>query len=398
METNVSDVLLECGIGYGKTFVGALFITHSVQKYPDRNFMIVSRDIPQFKKAVYPELMKAFDIWNYQEGVDYTYNKTDQIITFHQYKVTIFIVGALNYDSAFRGPNIAIIWADEADFYSQKAWETMLGRLRIEPELLRCTSSPKGFNHIHEYFYTNKDKTTLVLKAPTWENNALSDRYIKNLKKTYSPRLFQQEVGAKRLRINVGMVYNEFDRKIHVKECKHLLNDYDQLYFFTDYNISNYCGIYMFNDGKITYAIGEEHLKFEGSRVMAQKIKAKFPKRPIIVVGDSTGNNKRDVAIDYTNYQHFENAGLFTKNFLNPPVQSRIISTNSNLYHQRLIIDPSCKTLIKDLELMSWKEDGSGVDKSNIDLSHASDAYTYGCWFFKPLSGSSKSEITMIPR
>jgi len=142
----------------------------------------------------------------------------------------------------------------------------------------------------------------------------------------------------------------------------------------------------------ISYAIAEEHLKFEGSRIMAQRVKAKYPERPIIVMGDSTGNNKRDVAIDRTNYQHFQDAGLLTKHFTNPPVESRIISANSNLYHSRCVVDPSCKNLIKDLELLAWREDGEGVDKSNIDLSHASDGWSYGDWYFHGV-GKPKQKV-----
>lgn len=379
------DNLLDCGIGYGKTFVGALKARVMLDKFHNVNGMIVSRDLPQFKKAVLPELLKIFSIFKDVEGIDYEHNKADKFFFFHKQNVRIFYTGANNYDSAFRGPNVSWIWADEADYYKPIAWETMLGRLRVAPEILYVTSSPKGFNHIYDYFYKNASGDTLVLNAPTWENLSLSNRYIKTLKKTYSPRLFEQEVCAKRLHLNVGAVFDEFNRKKHVSECRDLLEDSDQLYFFTDYNISNYCGTYMFFKNGTVYAIGEEHLKYQGSRVMAEKVKAKFPDRPVIVIGDSTGNNKRDVAIDKTNYQHFQDAGLLTEKFLNPPVESRIICANSHLFHNRLVIDPSCPNLIRDLELLAWTEDGKKIDKSDISLSHAADGYTYGVYYFLPL-------------
>lgn len=390
---HIPSILLECGIGYGKTFVGAMWARINVENYPNVNGMLVARDLPQFKKAMRPELLKVFKIFGDVVDVDYTENKAEGYFYFEAQNVHIYYVGATNYDSAFRGPNIAWILADEADYYKREAWETMLGRLRVYPELLRVTSSPKGFNHIYDFFYQVDDKDTLVLNAPTWENLGLSNKYIRTLKKSYSPRLFEQEVGGKRLRLNVGAVFDEFDRTKHVAPCRHLLTDKDQLYFFTDYNISNYCGTYLFYKDGIVYAIGEEHLKFKGSRVMAQTVKSKWPNRPVIVMGDSTGNNKKDVAADKTNYQHFKDAGLLTKKFRNPPVQSRIISANSNIFHNKVVIDPSCKNLIRDLELMSWKEDGSDVDKSDITLSHASDGYTYGLWYFMPITHKNVTRI-----
>lgn len=390
---HIQSILLECGIGYGKTFVGALWARSMVDEYHGVNGMIVSRDLPQFKKAVLPEFLKVLTIFGDVEGVDYKHNKSEKYFYFYSQKVYIYYCGAVNYDSSFRGPNVAWIWADECDYYKREAWETMLGRLRVAPELLRATSSPKGFNHIWDYFYDNKE--ALVLNAPTWENMGLSKQYVRNLKKVYSPSLFEQEVGGKRLNVKVGKVFDEFDRHKHVKECRHLLRDEDQLRFFTDYNISNYCGVYMFmrpdEDGvDHIYMIGEEHLKFKGSEVMAATVKSKYPDRPLIVIGDSTGNTKRDVAITKTNYKHFEDAGLLTEKFRNPSVDARNICANSRFYHCRVTVDPSCPNLIRDLELLSWKEDGSGVDKSDITISHSSDAGTYGIWYYLPIKADKK--------
>lgn len=393
---NIKSINMQCGIGYGKTFAGALFIVKSVFNYPGKNFMIVSRDMPQFKKAVLPELLTALKIFGLREGIDYKHNQSSQTFTFWN-KVTVYCVGALNYDSAFRGPNIAIIWADEVEYYKREAWEAMLGRLRVFPELLRTTSTPNGFNFVSDYYDDPEDPSKLILVAPTWENKSLSAAYVERLRQSYSPRLFEQECAAKRLLINVGAVYSEFDRSRHVKKCRHLLTDDDQLYFFTDYNISNYCGVYCFksvNDGKV-YTIGEEHLKFQGSEVMARTVKSKYPDRPVIVIGDSTGNNKRDVAITKTNYQHFKDAGLLTQKFRNPPVESRIISANSNLYHDKVTIDPSCKTLIKDCELLAWREDGRDIDKSDINLSHASDAWSYSDYFHQSIIKKEKAKFTI---
>jgi len=212
------SVLLQCGIGYGKTFTGAVFICKCVLDYPGKNFMIVARDIPQYKKAIYPEIRKVFDIFGFQEGSHYTYNKQDLKFEFDN-GVTIFCVGAVNYDSSFRGPNIAVIWSDETEYYRETAWETMLGRLRVPPALLRCTSTPKGFSHIHQFFNVNSDDSKEIFIAPTYENKLLDEEYHNLLKSTYSPRLYEQEVLARRLNINQGAVYSEFDRKIHVKSC-----------------------------------------------------------------------------------------------------------------------------------------------------------------------------------
>ena len=49
---------------------------------------------------------------------------------------------------------------------------------------------------------------------------------------------------------------------------------------------------------------------------------------------------------------------------------------------RRLLIDPRCKQLIRDLEQVSWKTDANGnplieLDKSDPMRTHASDALGY---------------------
>ncbi len=385
------EALLEAGIGYGKSMVASMWLFEQVQQYPNSKWFMAARDYKQLKTAV-DEEFEYYLHYIYGLERDVHYRKTSGSPILYEFMhngAKIFGVGAHNYDTIFRAGNYNGAWADEVEFWKPEAMKALRGRVRKDPELLRFTSSVNGFSHIWEDFHQNKAGN--VYNAPSHENKSLTKEYLESLKKTYSPQLYEQEVMAIRLNLNAGAVYNEFDRERHVQECRHLLKESDQLYFFTDYNIANYCGVYMFFKKGIAYAIGEEHLKFEGSRIMAQKIVHKYPDRPVIVIGDSTGNNKRDVSIDRTNYEHFKSEGLYVENFSNPHVQSRIISANSNMYHNRIVVDPSCTTLIKDLELLPWEEDGKDIDKSNINLSHASDAYTYGLWYFLPIRPRNRS-------
>ena len=120
-------ILVDSGIGYGKTFGGAVMVRLLIENYQNNTGMIVSRDLPQFKKAVLPELLSVFRMFGDVEGKDYKHNRADNFFYFHKQNVTIYYVGAVNYDSSFRGPNVGWIWADEADYYKAVAWETMLG-------------------------------------------------------------------------------------------------------------------------------------------------------------------------------------------------------------------------------------------------------------------------------
>jgi hypothetical protein len=387
------EVLLEAGIGYGKSMVASLWLAIMTQRYPRTKWIMAARDYRQLKTAVDEEFEYLLNHTLFMQR-DKHYSKTSGspiVYEFFETKSTILGFGAHNYDTAFRAGSYAGGWGDEVDYWKPEAIDAFRGRIRKSPERIRWTSSPKGFNHVHQDFYVNK--VGPVINATSMENPTLSEGYIENLRKTYSPKLFEQEVMAKRLNLTVGQVYDEFKREQHVRPCKDELKPSDQLYFFTDYNISNYCGVYMFKRGDIVYCIGEEHLQFKGTEELAKRIKAAFRNRNVIVVGDSTGNNKKDVAITQTNYQIFQRHGIPTKHVHNPPVMSRVITVQSNLHHNHIVIDPSCKNLIKDLELVSWKEDGKDIDKSDISLTHSSDGFGYGIHYFLPIKGKNDAKI-----
>ena len=70
----------------------------------------------------------------------------------------------------------------------------------------------------------------------------------------------------------------------------------------------------------------------------------------------------------------------------NPPVKDRINCVNARLCNslreRRLLVDPRCRQLIRDLEQVTWKTDANGnplveLDKSDPMRTHTSDALGY---------------------
>lgn len=390
--------LFDGGIGSGKTIAGALWMAVSILRYPGVRAMIVARDVPQLRTATLVEFKKALYMLGLIEDVDYVHNKSNSEFLFHEQGTVVVCVGASNYESAFRGANIGLMWADEIDFYKPEAWERMKGRLRVYPELCRLTSSPKGYNFIYDEFYKKDLDSHQVVNASSYDGLYLSDEFLNSLKNTYAPRLYDQEVLGLRVNLNAGQVYKEFNRDIHVKPCKHLITDGRLLNFFCDYNIAHYHGCYVIFHLGILYYVGEEYLQDKNTIAMAQTVAARYPKNPIMVTGDSTGNNTRNVSSNETNYQIFERYGLNTQRFHNPPVQSRVIAFENALHNRKIVIDPSCVNLIKDLEQVSWKEGSKSneIDKtSDLSLTHSSDAATYAGWSFLPLRAPTQ-EATVI--
>jgi hypothetical protein len=131
----------------------------------------------------------------------------------------------------------------------------------------------------------------------------------------------------------------------------------------------------------------------------------------IEVYGDSSGNQKRTSAADtdWAIIRRFFGSwkGRYQLSVRvqpsNPPVRDRINCVNSrlrnNLDDTRILIDPHCRELVKDLEQVTWATDSTGavtseIDKSDRARTHTSDALGYyiaQMFPLKPLIGPQSS-------
>ena len=106
----------------------------------------------------------------------------------------------------------------------------------------------------------------------------------------------------------------------------------------------------------------------------------------IVVYGDASGNQQQTTGS--TDYQMIREYFAISTNLTvlyqvpksNPLVRDRINLTNSKLRSAsgdvELLVDPSCKELIKDFEQVAYKADSCQIDKDKDRLrTHLSDAF-----------------------
>jgi len=92
---------------------------------------------------------------------------------------------------------------------------------------------------------------------------------------------------------------------------------------------------------------------------------------------DSTG--KRRQTGGKTDFQELRDRGFSLQGTTNPYQVDRVNNLNRLLKNNKIIIAPGCKKLIKDLEMVSWKN--NELDKKDDPmLTHISDAFGYWTW------------------
>jgi len=211
-----------------------------------------------------------------------------------------------------------------------------------------------------------------------------------------------------------GLAYHAFSAQHSVKECV-----YDPrlpLAWSLDFNVDPMCSVI----GQIheNYLTGSKRLEIldeiflsnstiqEVTNKFIEKVTAWNPGRQleVAVYGDAGGNQRlHSGGTDYTiAEQILRNDRRFVIGMKNPrsnpAVRDRVTTLNNAFLdargERRVVIDPRCKELKKDLMFMRWKRDVAGnplndLDKSNPMRSHISDALGYLTWAEMNVHGSN---------
>ena len=385
VSSNDPNVALVAGVGTGKTHAGAMFVLRMISEYPNTKGMIVANTYSQLMNATLEPLIELLD----DLGVPYTTSLgAKKKITIMG--TTVYLYSLENYKN-IRGIEVGWIWADE--FFlnrSADAYNDIITRMRDKngPQLFRATSTKNGFNWAYD-LYSAPDKTTTykIIEATSDQNPFIHPKFIADMLELYGSQeapMFRQEVLNEYVNLTDGCVYYGFDRSKHVKPAT--MEPDDHVWVGVDFNIDNMNAVYCIYKENILYVTRALHLTAANANTFSlaghlQKDLFEYPNRSI--VPDSTGK-ARKTSSQKSDHQILRDAGFNLKVTHNPPIRDRQNAVNRMLNQNRIVIDPSCKTLIRELEtLASRDEEGK--------TSHIAVALGYVIWMLDPLKKRGRS-------
>lgn len=365
------EYTLYCGgLGSGKTHAGALWAAMMICKYPGVTGLITANSYSQLKKAT---LAKLFEILE-DLGLEYVYKSQDGILLVGE--TVIYCMSMEKYD-LFRGIEVGWAWSDEIAFSREIAFNVMVGRIRDNsgPCQWKGTTTPNGYNWLYKKFVSSPLSSSKVVYSKTAQNLAnLKQSYVTDLREQYDTKLAQQELDGQFVNLTSGKVYYNFDRKRHVQN----VSDNNHIMFVgLDFNVNPLCGVFCYFEGEKIYVSGELYLTNSNTFAAAKEILARYPQRQMNIIPDETGNRRRSSS-NATDHEILRRANLHVMKFKNPSVKDRYNNLNRLFEQGRIIIDPSCKYLIEDLEQLVY-------DNKDEMLSHSSDAFGYAAWHLFPL-------------
>jgi len=388
--------MVSAGRRFGKTYLAQAELLRAANA-PGKIAWYVGPNFRQAKRVVWDSLKQmSRPFWRCMPS------ETDLRIQLASGGV-IAVRGADAYDN-LRGEGIDFAVLDEWASMDPAAWHAvirpMLADRRGEALFI---GTPQGFNHFYELF-------TSVQEEPEWstfrftteQGGNVAPEELASAARQMDERLYRQEFQASFENIRAGRVYWAFDRKLDVAKVEY--DESLELCWTLDFNIGRPCSllcqivgdrilvldeIAMLNLG--TFEICEEFLRrtkqLDNSRIGAGRMK-------VCYFGDATGEGRKSSAnkVDWQFVRDFfrDHGDLYESHCevpsSNPEVLERVARVNAKILNAKrvrsLTVSPRAKTLIRDLEQVSWRVDANGSQVAELDdrgstVTHASDALGY---------------------
>ena len=380
---------LVAGFGAGKSYAGTLKTIIKKLQYPGVKvayYLPTYGHIRDIAFDKFPEMCNNL-------GLHYQLNKSDKELTISGFGTIIF--RNMSEPEMIIGYEVGYSLIDEADILPKakmnKAFKQILARNRSQlpdgaPNQVDVVGTPEGYRWFYDRFVNHASDNYQLIRASTYDNPHLPDEYIETLKGDYDEKLLQQYLMGEFVNINGSAVYHQFDRDIHVVPDRDVDIRYP-LIISWDFNINPYNAVFLIQviDGKV-YVIDNAIKKNAPVVDSLAYLKEKFGYLGnylygSAVYGDAAGKSRSQTTAQ-SNYDLIKDAGFTNLKIktANPRVHDRINAVNSMLRNGRgdvnIAICARNVELINDLEQMSYNDKGE-VDKSNQDLTHASDSLGY---------------------
>jgi len=389
------ETLLLGGVGSGKTFTGSHFAIGMCSQYPKSKGLIVANTYSQLMNATVEAFAETLDSLSIPYKPVLSGAKKHIMVNG---RTKIYLYSLEKYDN-IRGIEAGWTWADESMFCSkEEAFKVVRGRMRDKngPLLIRHTSSPNGFNWGYDKFENMDgdlatDRVHLI-RAKTKENIFLPDGYYEDLLEDYGGidnPLAQQELDGQFVNLQAGAIYWAFDRNSHIAPVE--FDDDHIVDVGQDFNIDNMCGVYVQRRDGHYYIKQEKILDHYGANTdnAASQIVSDLKNYNKRVIPDSTAKSRSTKSSSgMSDIEILKSYGLTVVDTRNPFIRDRQNALNILFKKNRITIDPSCRTLIKELETLSSRDDEGKI-------AHVSVATGYIAWKFDPLITRKKASARL---
>jgi len=391
--------LLVGGYGSGKTLLAAKRAISLALHNAPVPILVVSPSYRVCKRTIMAQIKYLLD----GRKIKYKHNiQNQEIIIYYKNLQGIIWFGSGDNPDLLKGPNVGAAIIDEPFIQSVEVFNQLLARIRHPAskhlELL-LTGTPENLNWGYEIAKNNENKYDIkVVHAATFDNKALPEQFIKQIKSAYDEKLAEAYLLGKFVNLSTGTIYYNFDFNENVQDIKY--DGESELMVGIDFNVNPMSAVIFYEKNNTVYILEEIQLPNANTELMAQTLREKienynksYINNQIKCYPDPAGRQRKTSApvgqTDLTILQ-YNKFTIYAPNKTNSN-KDCINAVNKLLGEKRLIINNKCKNLIKSLEQLDWEN----LNKQQ-DLTHLADALKYPISYRHPINRPITPQMTYV--
>lgn len=376
-------VLLSAGYGAGKTYSLCMKLFHLMSENQGLAGGIVAPTLKMFKRDVLPTIKEICA----ENGISYTYNKTDNFFEFHHTGSTVYIFHGEDDGESIRGPNLAFMLINEVTLITKPTYDAAIARVRIKKAPLRqiaMSGTPEGFNWVYDHFILNPREDTEVIYGDMRQNIHIADTYAQELIGSYDKLMVEQFVEGKFVNLTGNRAVYAFDRR---KDCDDTLKKekYRPIWVNMDFNINPMAATLWHPMPRITggpWLLGFDEICLTGrsnTYEMARALRGKLdPEDEVVIFPDpagASGSTKSDIGV--SDIQILQDAGFKDIRYKSKISVKDCLNAANNLFDKRRvkINSKTCPQTVADFEQCVLKNGTWEIDKSNSKRTHWLDGF-----------------------
>ena len=361
--------VIVAGRRWGKTILSLMYLLKD-EFQPNERRWFITPTYRQGKMIVFPVLRQMFNGF-----MGAKLNESDMSVVFEN-GAELSVKGADN-EHNLRGVELTKAVMDEMAYIKPHVWEEIIYPMlaTTQGEVL-FIGTPSGYDVMYELYSKGKaEPDWMSWQFKTIDGGFVPKEEIERAKRTMDEVVFRQEFEGSFETTGNKAAYN-FDRETHCIKTKELSNE---LWWGVDFNVDYMTATLacQYTDRTIHF-FDEIRLKNSNTEELAIEMKKIAPN--IECYPDPAGK-ARSTTSRRSDHQILRDHGFLIRAKKSHPSHiDRLNALNRKLRDAEgnigMTVDPSCIYLIKDLE-QCQRDRRCGLDKTQIELTHALDACSY---------------------
>lgn len=369
--------VIVAGRRWGKTVLSLMYLLKDEFQAGERRWFITPT-YRQGKMIVFPVLRQMF-----QGFVGAKINESEMSVIFDN-GAELAVKGADN-EHNLRGVELTKCVMDEMAYIKPHVWEEIIyPMLATTQGSVLFIGTPSGYDIMYDlYSRGQSEQGWKSWQFTTLQGGFVPAEEIERAKRTMDPTLFRQEFEASFETTGNAAAYN-FKRETHCKKAEEISS---YLWWGVDFNVDYMTAVLacQYTDNTIHY-FNELRLKNSNTEELASAMKEIAP--DIECYPDPAGS-ARSTTSRRSDHQILRDNGFIIRARKSHPSHiDRLNALNRKLLDAEgnigMTVDQKCVHLIKDLEQCQRDKRG-GIDKSDMELTHALDACSYAISYKFPI-------------